>query len=122
MPANLFKKRSFALTLIKLISNCSLNIFSTSSPSFLRSKPWSTNIQVKFFPIALLSKTAATEESTPPDKAHKAFPSPIFSFYYFMLSSTKEEICQSPEHLQILNKKFLITCVPLIDKFTSGWN
>ena len=63
-----------------------MNIFSTSSPSFLRRRPWSTNIQVKFLPIALLSKTAATDESTPPDRAHKAFPLPIFSFKVFIES------------------------------------
>ena len=95
---------------------------STSSPSFLRSKPWSTKIQVKFLPIALESKTAATDESTPPDRAHNAFLSPIFSFNFAILSSTKEDIIQSPEHLQILNKKFLITCVPFIELLTYGWN
>ena len=79
-------------------------------------------MQVKFLPIAFESKTAATDESTPPDRAHNAFLSPIFSFNFAILSSTKEDIIQSPEHLQILNKKFLITCVPFIELLTSGWN
>ena len=109
IPASLLKNLSFAFTLIKLISNWFLNIFSTSSPSFLRRSPWSTNIHVKFFPIALERSTAATDESTPPDRAHKAFLSPIFSFNFWILSSTKEDITQSPVQLQMLNKKFLIT-------------
>ena len=79
-------------------------------------------MQVKFLPIAFESKTVATDESTPPDRAHNAFLSPIFSFNFAILSSTKEDIIQSPEHLQILNKKFLITCVPFIELLTSGWN
>ena len=55
-------------------------------------------------------------------KNFDTFLSPIFSFKDFIESSTKEEICQSPEQLQILNKKFLITRVPLTELFTSGWN
>lgn len=69
-------------------------------------------MHVKFFPIALLKRTAATEESTPPDKAHNAFLLPIFCFKFFMLSSTNDDICQSPLQLHILYKKFFITNVP----------
>ena len=95
-PANLERKRSCALTRIKFISNCLRNTSSTSSPSFLRNKPWSTKIQVKFFPIALCTNKAATEESTPPDKAHSTFLSPICSFRDSMLIFAKEAISQSP--------------------------
>ena len=109
IPASFDKNLSLAFIRIRLMSNCCLNIFSTSSPSFLRKSPWSTKIQVKFLPIAFESKTAATEESTPPDNAHKAFLSPIFSFKLLIVSCVNELITQSAEQLQILNKKFLIT-------------
>ena len=38
----------------------------------------------------------ATEESTPPDRAHRTFPPPIFSRRALTLVSTKESIFQSP--------------------------
>ena len=78
------------------------NIASTSSPSFFLSKPWSTNTQVNCFPIAFDNKTAATDESTPPDNAHKALPFPTFSLISSIVFSTNESIFQSPEHLQML--------------------
>ena len=121
-PASLDKNLSSAFTLIRFISNWFLNICSTSSPSFLRSRPWSTNIHVSCFPIALCNRTAATEESTPPDKASNTFLSPIFSLKDLIDSSTKEDITQSPEHLQMLYKKFLIIFTPFTVLFTSAWN
>ena len=100
-PSNFCKNLSLQLTRIRFISNCFLKTSSTSSPSFFLSKPWSTNIQVKFLPIALCNKTAATDESTPPDNAHNAFLSPIFSFKLLIFSFANEEISQSPVHLHI---------------------
>ena len=73
------KNLSDASTLIKFTSSLFPNTFSTSSDSFFLNKPWSTNIHVKLFPIALLIKAAATEESTPPDKANRTFLSPTCS-------------------------------------------
>ncbi len=43
------------------------NVSSTCSASFRRSRPWSTNTQVSWSPIALWISAAATDESTPPD-------------------------------------------------------
>ena len=48
---------------------------------------------------------------------------PTFSFMDFIESSTNDEITQSPEHLQILNRKFCITFIPfseLIKTFRSN--
>lgn len=61
-----------ASTLTKLISQ-SAKAFSTSSPSFFLRKPWSTKILVTCFPTAFDRSAAATELSTPPDRANKTF-------------------------------------------------
>ena len=78
------------------------NTASTSSPSFFLSKPWSTNTQVNCLPMAFESNTAATDESTPPERAHNTLPFPIFSRRALILDSTNESIFQSPLHSQIL--------------------
>ena len=49
------------------------NISITMSPSFLRSRPLSTNTHVSWSPMALCKSAATTEESTPPDKPNKTF-------------------------------------------------
>ena len=54
----------------------SLNLLTTSSASFFRSKPLLTNKQIKFSFIALFIKAAVTDESTPPEIAHKTLLSP----------------------------------------------
>ena len=46
--------------------------------------------------MAFDNKTAATDESTPPDKAHKTLPFPTFSLIALICSSTKQSIRQSP--------------------------
>ena len=74
-PASLSKKRFSASTRMKCIPE-SLKAASTSSPSFLRIKPWSTKIQVNWSPTALEIRAAATELSTPPDNANNTLPSP----------------------------------------------
>ena len=78
-PDNFSKNLFSASTLIKCIPEF-LKASSTSSPSFFRNSPWSTKMQVKFFPTALDRSEAVTDESTPPDRASKTFPSPTFSF------------------------------------------
>ena len=40
----------------------------TCSPSFLRIRPWSTNTHVSWSPTARCTSSAATEESTPPER------------------------------------------------------
>ena len=98
------------------------NTASTSSPSFLRSKPWSTNTHVNWLPIAFDNNTAATEESTPPLRAHKTFPSPTFSRIALICSSTKLSILQSPQHPQTPRTKLYNIFEPSCVCNTSGWN
>ena len=77
-PASLARNRSPASTRMKFIAHLE-NAASTSSPSFLRMRPWFTNTQVSCSPTASASSAAATEESTPPLRASSTLPSPIFS-------------------------------------------
>ena len=62
----------------------SLKASSTSSPSSFLIRPWSTKMHVKFSPTAFDSRAAVTDESTPPDRARRTFPSPTFSFISWM--------------------------------------
>ena len=48
--------------------NWSRNAATTCSASFLRIRPWSTNTQVSWSPIARWTSSAATAESTPPER------------------------------------------------------
>ena len=45
----------------------------TCSPSFLRIRPWSTKTQVSWSPIAWCTSSAATDESTPPQRPQMTF-------------------------------------------------
>src|SRR3712207_7819482 len=76
-----------------------------------------TGVQTCALPIS-----AATDESTPPDNAQITFLSPTVSFIFFICSSAKEDIDQSPFSLQTSNKKFLSICFPNKVCSTSGWN
>ena len=49
------------------------NVSITCSASFRRSRPWSTNTQVSWSPIARWISAAATDESTPPDRPRMHF-------------------------------------------------
>ncbi|MNR35753.1 hypothetical protein D3C85_1536200 [compost metagenome] len=46
-------------------------------------------MQYRFLPIALCNKTAATVESTPPERPKTTLSFPIFSFISATISSTK---------------------------------
>ncbi len=52
------------------------NVCITCSASFSRSRPWSTNTQVRRSPIARWISAAATDESTPPDSPSSTSSSP----------------------------------------------
>src|ERR1700709_1022111 len=88
--------------------------------SSLRNKPLSTNMQCRFLPIAWCNNTAATDESTPPDKPKTTLSSPNFSCTAAMVVSMKESGVQSCEHPQISTKKFCSNCLPSILWVTSG--
>ena len=57
----------------------SRKVVSTSSRSFLRSRPLSTKMQTSWSPIALCSSAATTEESTPPERPQMTLPLPTCS-------------------------------------------
>ena len=65
-----------------------------------------------FLPIAFSIKTAATEESTPPESPNITFLSLTISFIFFISYSIKEFIFQFFLHLQISNMKFFIILIP----------
>jgi len=72
---------------LKLRSKPLLNVFWIDSDSSFLMRPVSTYTAVRFFPIALDTRTAATEESTPPERAMMAFSLPIclLSFQQILL-------------------------------------
>ena len=59
--------------------NCS-KASTTCSASFIRIRPWSTKTQVSFSPTALWTSSAATEESTPPERPQITLPSPTWAW------------------------------------------
>jgi len=71
-------------------------------------------MQVKFFPIALLSKTADTELSTPPDKPRTTLSSPSWFFKFSTVVSMNEAADQSFLHPQMF-KKLSSKCVPSVE-------
>ena len=102
LSRNLFE----ASTTCRSILKCELKVSSTCFLSPFRRNPLSTNKHLKFFPRALLSNKAVTEESTPPLKPQITFPSPTSSLILITASLTKDFGVQSPLHFAILNKKF----------------
>ena len=70
--------------------------------------------------MALESRTAATEESTPPESAQSAFPSPIFSLNSCIVFCAKSSIFQLPEQPQIPITKLRRISFPNIVCSTSG--
>ena len=99
-PARRVRKRSFASTLMKVSLRLEKTA-STSSASPLRISPWSTNTQVSRSPMASDSSAAATEESTPPDRASRALPSPISSRKAFTVRVRKSAMVHSLRAPQI---------------------
>ena len=64
--------------------------------------------------------TAATVESTPPDKPKTTLSFPIFAFISAITSSTKAfgvNVCST---LAIFTKKFSNICFPSVEWYTSG--
>ena len=95
---------------------------STLSNSFLRNNPLFTKIQYRFSPIALCNKTAATEESTPPDNPKTTLSSPTVCLMLATVVSTNEFGVQVWATPAIFTKKFSSNCLPSVEWYTSGWN
>ena len=104
-PFSFDRNRSCAFTRIILRPNFPERLSITWSPSPLRSKPWSTKIQMSWSPIAFCKRTPTTLESTPPDSPSKTFLWPTFSRIFAISISIKLSIDQSPVAPQISNTK-----------------
>lgn len=87
-PASFPRKRSTASTYTRFASIWFLNTSITLSDSPFLIRPWFTWTQVSCFPMALMSRAATTELSTPPDKASSTFLSPTC----WRINSTWSEI------------------------------
>ena len=71
------------------------NSRTTSSPSPARIRPWSTKTQVSWSPIASWISTAATAESTPPDRPQITLPLPTWRRIASRASARNAAIVQS---------------------------
>ena len=120
-PLRSLRNLSPALTATTLRPIC-LYRPTTSSYSFLRSNPVSTNIHVKRSPIAKLRSCAATDESTPPDRPSITRSSPNCSRREATVLSMKEAGVQSPLHPQMFLTKLDNMRLPSTEWYTSGWN
>ena len=81
-----------------------------------------TKMQVRLWPIALLRRTAATVESTPPLNPRMTLSLPIFSRISLTEVSMNDSLVQSPLHPQMPRAKLARIFVPSTVWNTSGWN
>ena len=94
----------------------------TCSPSFLRIRPWSTNTHVSWSPIARWTSSAATDESTPPERPQITRPSPTWVRIFSICSSMIEAGLQVRSQPQMSSRNVVSTCWPYGVWTTSGWN
>ena len=76
-----------------------LKASTTCSASFIRIRPWSTKTQVSFSPTALWTSSAATEESTPPERPQITRPSPTWAWIFSTCSAITDcgdHCCSQP--------------------------
>ena len=95
---------------------------STCSASPARSRPWSTKTQVSWSPIALCTSAAATEESTPPDRAHSTGRSPTVartSATTCSMTPTRVHVGRAPQ--TSMRNRLRISWPRGVCR-TSGWN
>ena len=120
-PSSFFRKRRLASTKRTSRRSRAAKRLRTCSASSLRSRPLSTNTQVRRLPIARCTISAATAESTPPESAQITRPfSPTCSRTRSVASSTNERAFQSRRHPQA-SRKLARTLVPSSEWTTSGW-
>ena len=100
----------------------SRKMVTTCSASFARISPWSTKMQVSWSPIASWISTAATEESTPPDRPQITRPLPTWARMLATVSARKAPMVQSPVQPQTRWVKFFSSAAPCGVCTTSGWN
>ena len=121
-PRSFARKRFAASTNTTLRCSRSAKRRRTCAPSSLRSRPLSTNTQVRRSPMARWTSRAATEESTPPDRAQMTRPfSPTWPRIFSTASSMKEAAFQSRRQPHT-SRKLESTRLPSWVWTTSGWN
>ena len=121
-PASRSRNRSAALTWTRLTLKSRRKVSETCSASPWRSSPVSTNTQVSLSPTARWTSRAATEESTPPDRAHSTWPSPTRARTAASCSSMIETLVQLGRQPAASYRKFLNRSMPRSVWATSGWN
>ncbi len=72
--------------------------------------------------MALCSNTAATDESTPPERPRTTLSSPNLAFSSATVLSTKLSEVHDCSQPQMPVTKFFRSCVPSVEWYTSGWN
>ncbi|KAF5031752.1 hypothetical protein DSECCO2_624490 [anaerobic digester metagenome] len=112
-PLNDSINLSPALTPMTFSPICLYESRTDSNSSFLK-RPLSTNMQYRFFPIALLRRTAATVESTPPDKPNITLSFPSCDLRLLTVVSINDAGVQLPVHPQIFIAKFLSISSPFV--------
>lgn len=120
-PSNAARNWSWASTTLSCAPVAATKSFSTCSTSPLRSRPWSTNTQVSWEPMARCTSAPATAESTPPLSAQMARFSPIWVRMRSTCSSTMFTMVQVRRH-PAASRKRRSTSVPWSVCSTSGWN
>ena len=95
---------------------------STSSRSCRRSRPLSTNTQVRRSPIARERSAAATLESTPPESPSTTRPSPTWARTLATASSTMCPGVHDPAQPQMSRANRRTISAPRAVCVTSGWN
>mmetsp|Transcript_988 Transcript_988/g.2570 ORF Transcript_988/g.2570 Transcript_988/m.2570 type:complete len:228 (-) Transcript_988:267-950(-) len=100
----------------------SVNIFITRSCSLYRSSPLSTNTQCRRSPKALCTSTAATVESTPPERAQMACSvGPTCCLMAASCSSSTFSMRHVGCSWEIWKKKRSSVSAPRSECLTSGW-
>ena len=111
-PASLARNRSSASTATSGTLKWSRKAATTWSPSPLRIRPWSTNTQVSWSPIARCTSSAATDESTPPERPQMTWPSPTCSRMRRICSSATDAAFQSMSQPAMSSRKRVRIWVP----------
>ena len=119
IPSSAPRNCSAASTTSRLSNTASKSV-RTCSVSPRRIIPWSTYTQVSRSPMARCTIAAATAESTPPDSAQIARPSPICSRMASTCSSTMLTIVQVGRQPAMSRRKCSSTCWPCSVCSTSG--
>ena len=104
-PSSAARNASDASRWTRRMLKRSRKVATTSSASLCRIRPWSTKMQVSWSPIASWISTAATDESTPPDRPQMTRPLPTSARMRAISVARKPAIVQSPLRPATLKRK-----------------